>query len=254
MSERKAIVVAISGCSSSGKTTLSRLLRDMFPDAFVLHADDFYRPEAELPLSHGMVDWDCAEALSIPDMIKSLTHIHEQGTFPPFLDSKEDQNEIGPCPVSPSQITSLYSLVHTWSSMHRTPRICIFDGFLLYPDVMAALQPHLDIKIFLRTTKAKALARRAARSGYVTLEGFWEDPPGYVEKIVWPNYVRDHRFLFKDGDVEGEIDKEVAMERGIEYMQGGADEDMEMVLKWAVEALMGKLPNVGGEGVVGVAT
>ena len=68
--------------------------------------------------------------------------------------------------------------------MHRTPRICIFDGFLLYPDVMAALQPHLDIKIFLRTTKAKALARRAARSGYVTLEGFWEDPPGYVEKIV----------------------------------------------------------------------
>lgn len=138
--------------------------------------------------------------------------------------------------------------------MHRTPRICIFDGFLLYPDVMAALQPHLDIKIFLRTTKAKALARRAARSGYVTLEGFWEDPPGYVEKIVWPNYVRDHGFLFKDGDVEGEIDKEVAMERSIEYVKGGADEDMEMVLKWAAEVLMGKLLKVGGEGIVGVAT
>ena len=119
---------------------------------------------------------------------------------------------------------------------------------------MAALQPHLDIKIFLRTTKAKALARRAARSGYVTLEGFWEDPPGYVEKIVWPNYVRDHGFLFKDGDVEGEIDKEVAMERSIEYVKGGADEDMEMVLKWAAEVLMGKLLKVGGEGIVGVAT
>ena len=43
----KAVVVAISGCSSSGKTTLSRLLRDIFPNAFVLHEDDFYRPEAE---------------------------------------------------------------------------------------------------------------------------------------------------------------------------------------------------------------
>jgi hypothetical protein len=29
-----------------------------------------------------MVDWDCAEALSLPDMIKALTYIHEHGTFP----------------------------------------------------------------------------------------------------------------------------------------------------------------------------
>jgi nicotinamide/nicotinate riboside kinase len=44
---RKAVVVGISGCSSSGKTTLSRLLRDIFPNTFVLHEDDFYRPEVE---------------------------------------------------------------------------------------------------------------------------------------------------------------------------------------------------------------
>jgi nicotinamide/nicotinate riboside kinase len=44
---RKAVVVGISGCSSSGKTTLSRLLRDIFPNTFVLHEDDFYLPEAE---------------------------------------------------------------------------------------------------------------------------------------------------------------------------------------------------------------
>jgi nicotinamide/nicotinate riboside kinase len=44
-SARKSIVVGISGCSSSGKTTLSRLLRDIFPNSFVLHEDDFYLPE-----------------------------------------------------------------------------------------------------------------------------------------------------------------------------------------------------------------
>lgn len=43
----KALVIGISGCSSSGKTTLARLLRDIFPNAFILHEDDFYRPEEE---------------------------------------------------------------------------------------------------------------------------------------------------------------------------------------------------------------
>jgi chloramphenicol 3-O-phosphotransferase len=48
---RKAVVVGMSGCSSSGKTTLSRLLRDIFPNTFVLHEDDFYRAEVEYVLS-----------------------------------------------------------------------------------------------------------------------------------------------------------------------------------------------------------
>ena len=115
---------------------------------------------------------------------------------------------------------------------------------------MASLQPHLDIKLFLRTTGAKALARRAARSGYVTLEGFWEDPPGYVEKIVWPNYVRDHAFLFEGRDVEGVVDERVAGERGIEYMKGfgPGEEDMGRVLKWAVGVIMRRLSEMGGEG------
>lgn len=42
-----ALIIAISGCSSSGKTTLARLLRDIFPNTFILHQDDFYKPEEE---------------------------------------------------------------------------------------------------------------------------------------------------------------------------------------------------------------
>lgn len=44
---RKAVVVGLSGASSSGKTTLARLLRDIFPNSFILHEDDFYREEKE---------------------------------------------------------------------------------------------------------------------------------------------------------------------------------------------------------------
>ena len=43
--DRKAVIVGISGCSSSGKTTLARLLRDIFPNTFILHEDDFYKQD-----------------------------------------------------------------------------------------------------------------------------------------------------------------------------------------------------------------
>jgi nicotinamide/nicotinate riboside kinase len=39
------LVVGIGGASSSGKTTLSRLLRDIFPNTFILHEDDFFKED-----------------------------------------------------------------------------------------------------------------------------------------------------------------------------------------------------------------
>ncbi|KAG4435214.1 hypothetical protein IFR05_009290 [Cadophora sp. M221] len=292
---RKAVVVGVSGCSSSGKTTLARLLRDIFPNSFVLHEDDFYRAEIELPTKNGLLDWDCVEALSIPDMVKSLEHIHSEGTFPvssltlsrrsehgvprskqpqeytqnqgqsqreeiltssqPTLDSKEDQNSVGKCPVSDTTIASLKARVKTWTEpgnpghgiltdTQSAVRLCIFDGFLLYSKALAPIQSQMDIKLFLRVSYAKAKARREARSGYVTLEGFWEDPPGYVDKIVWPNYVKDHEWMFEGGDVEGKMKDEIVKETNILTQDGEVDRDMEMTLVWAVEMLMEKLPLV----------
>ena len=48
--DRKAIIVGVSGCSSSGKTTLSHLLADVFPHTRIIHEDDFYKAEAEYVL------------------------------------------------------------------------------------------------------------------------------------------------------------------------------------------------------------
>lgn len=113
---------------------------------------------------------------------------------------------------------------------------------------MAEIQSQLDIKLFLRVSYEKAKARREARSGYVTLEGFWEDPPGYVDKIVWPNYVEDHKWMFEDGDVEGKLNGGVLKEWGIETQAGGEDVDMGVTLEWAVKLLMERLPKVIGGG------
>lgn len=112
---------------------------------------------------------------------------------------------------------------------------------------MAEVQPTMDIKLFLRVSYAKAKARREARSGYVTLEGFWEDPPGYVDKIVWPNYVQDHEWMFEDGDVEGRFGEGVLERTGIRCQEGEVDADMERTLKWAVEILMEMLPSIAAQ-------
>ncbi|KAI1189027.1 nicotinamide riboside kinase 1 [Nemania serpens] len=284
---RKAITVGISGASSSGKTTLARLLRDVFPHTFILHEDDFYRPETELPTKDGLLDWDCAEALNFDDMARALEYIRAEGTFPPFVDSKEDQNTIGKCPVSPSAIQAAKSRVEAWlapgqpghhalfpspscpSSSSSSPptKLCILDGFLLYgpdPPLRRITDELLDVKFLLTVSRARATARREARDGYVTLEGFWADPPGYVDKVVWPNYAASHAWLFEDGDVEKRLRADVLREKDIlalpRVVGGGAqsgdggedggeglDVDMQVVFEWAVDTLMRKLEEIAGK-------
>ncbi|KAK4042320.1 nicotinamide riboside kinase [Parachaetomium inaequale] len=337
MAQTRTVIIGISGCSSSGKTTLARLLRDIFPETFILHEDDFYKPESELPIKHGLADWDCPEAISIPDLEAALTHVRATGTFPvssrvpttspctlsrrsnhgctsftsptplsppltplppssssppstttrstqltktptrnspqPTVNSIEDLNSVGPCPATPQQIASCTATVQTWlapnnpgslifpppsSSTKKKTRICILDGFLLYapqtsspPTPLSRIPPLLDIKLFLQASKAKALHRRGARDGYVHVDGFWTDPPGYVEKIVWPNYVEAHRWLFEGGDVEGgRVDQEVLGREGILVpCVNGEEVEFGGMLEWAVGAVMGELERIClGEG------
>ncbi|CAK7265925.1 ribosylnicotinamide kinase [Sporothrix epigloea] len=254
-SERKAVVVGISGCSSSGKTTLARLLRDIFPNTFILHEDDFYKDDKDIPITvDGLADWDCVGALSLPDMERSIAFIRAHGVLPPDLFSKEDQNSVGECPVSDKTIEAMKVKVQNWlqpgqpghklvaSSSTNHLRICIFDGFLLYSQETRATMEQIDIRLFLQVSHEKATQRREARDGYVTLAGFWQDPPGYVDKIVWPNYANAHKWLFKDGNVEGTPSRVALEDNGIlTQLDKGIDIDMATTLEWAVDTLMQEL-------------
>jgi nicotinamide/nicotinate riboside kinase len=104
----------------------------------------------------------------------------------------------------------------------------------------------------------QAKQRRESRTGYVTIEGFWADPPGYFDKIVWPNYARtaeypslclqpnvwvqvnDHKYLFTDEDVEGDIRPEVDQQRRI-HTPVRLDTSAEETLQWAVDILIKEL-------------
>lgn len=165
--------------------------------------------------------------------------------------SKEDQNSVGKCPVSEAKIDAMKAKVAEWIQPGkpgyvvfnaRKLQLCLFDGFLVYSQEMKGVMELLDIKLFLLVSREKATRRREARDGYVTLEGFWKDPPGYVDKIVWPNYAKEHAWLFEDGDVEGVLDKDVLKKAGISAQLGRElDIDMETTLEWAVDLLMSEL-------------
>jgi nicotinamide/nicotinate riboside kinase len=232
----KALVVGISGPSSSGKTTLARILRDIFPRAFILHEDDFYKTDQEIPLHpvHGIADWDCLGAIDLPAFERALTYIRLHGTSPPEFSSKEDQNSVGKVDIASNLVEDLKWKASKWMFADAPP-VVIIDGFLLYSEDMKQIRDLFDVKLFLKTDHQTAKARREARSGYVTVEGFWQDPPGYVDKIVWPNYVRDHAFLFKDGDVEGQIDGEVLTKLNIHAMPESAHGNMTACLQWAYD-------------------
>ena len=173
-------------------------------------------------------------------MAESLAHISQHGVFPPDHDSKEDRNSVSACPVPNDVIEKQKSKVQAWPGKKalEDKRLCILDGFLMYPESMSQIQPYLSLKLFVRTTHARCKQRREARDGYATVEGWWVDPPGYVDKIVWPNYVQDHGFMFEYGDVEGHYKREVLDKEGIETIQEEKEGDMVEMLKWVVDEVM----------------
>ncbi|KAG9921775.1 hypothetical protein KCV02_g11029, partial [Aureobasidium melanogenum] len=92
----KAVLIGVSGVSSSGKTTLARLLRDIIPNTFILHEDDFYKTDQEIPVNKdGLQDWDCLESLDLDSLDKALDFIKTHGYLPSNLESKEDKNAVG---------------------------------------------------------------------------------------------------------------------------------------------------------------
>ena len=230
------IIVGISGVSSCGKTTLARLLRDILPNSYIIHQDDFYWPDSQIPTKDGIQDWDCVEAFDVAKLAASLRYIKQHGSPPPDLESKEDQNSIGSCDVDSHTIEALKVRAND-AAMPNHSRIVFMDGILLYPETMAEVRNLLDVRLFLRTNHATAKARREARTGYVTIEGFWEDPPGYVDKIVWPNYASEHSFLFQGGNVEGSYNRSTCANVGILPAPEGSQENMTAVLQWAFDAV-----------------
>ncbi|KAK7206178.1 nicotinamide riboside kinase 1 [Myxozyma melibiosi] len=233
MTSETPILIGLSGPSSSGKSTLSRLLVQLFPHSFILHEDDFYKPESEIPVVNGVENWDCPEAIDFESLKRALAYIKENAKLPDDVPYKEDKNDLGTPPVTPDEATSIKEAVIGPDSILEKRLFCLVDGFLLYND--REVTAELDVRLLLRAPFEKLKERREARNGYATLEGFWVDPPGYFEDVVWPGYVKAHKGLFEDGHVDGNLTED-SIRQGIKAASS-LDMHMKDLLAWALKEI-----------------
>jgi len=149
----QTLLIGISGVSSSGKTTLSRLLRDIFPNTFVLHEDDYYWSDNQIPFKNGVQDWDCIESIDVVGLQKSLAYIKQHGSTPTDLVSKEDQNSVGETKVDEQVVRRWKERMQKRMQKENMDdlKIAIVDGFLLFSQNMEEVWKQMDVRLFLRT-------------------------------------------------------------------------------------------------------
>ncbi|KAI9367252.1 P-loop containing nucleoside triphosphate hydrolase protein [Aspergillus egyptiacus] len=325
----KTSIIALSGPSSSGKTTLARLLQRIFSNqpqkqensghqlsTFIIHEDDFYHPDDKIPYTvtksgAPIQDWDCLDALDIKFLSSSLRYVHEHGHLPPRLRSKEDLNDVSPDSGVPEELVvelrgkvseRLRAAIDEREMENKGGEreagwtLALLEGFLLYAPPATEKEGHghglrtvhdqIDVRLFLPAPYDLVKERREKRSGYVTIgpaptpdmpqrsssssasvqeegeevdlqgeddrppQNFWTDPPGYVDDIVWPRYVRDHAWLLLPEDDEAgqlasvddtdELIRRVGQgvklrtDAGVTVAPGQGTLPMADLLKWAV--------------------
>lgn len=77
---KKSFVIGVAGASGSGKSTFTDCLKNFLSDyrVEVIHMDDYYKPESELPVMRGIsdgkeyTDYNCPEALLLDKIYNDL--------------------------------------------------------------------------------------------------------------------------------------------------------------------------------------
>ncbi|CAK9819045.1 Nicotinamide riboside kinase 1 [Anthophora quadrimaculata] len=167
MSSKKWFVLGISGATCSGKTSLANRLHKELENSIVIHQDNYFLP--------------------IDD--PRHTKIEELNHFNWELTSSVDMDRMH------SDILKLIESTPDENSCSDTinKNILILDGFLLFK--CKVISDLCDCKYFLTLTKDQCWERRKGRVYNPP------DVPGYFEKVVWPEYLKNIDELTKDKDL-----------------------------------------------------
>lgn len=201
----------------------------MFPNSVIVYQDDFYLSDSDIPVaSNGLQDWDCPEAFDFEYMRQVLEHVKDHGQLPEKFKSLEETQTLGPTSADEEDIERIRSSL----AGNIKQRIILVDGIMLFHK-SSPLLDLFDVKLMLRAPYAKLKERREAREGYATLEGFWTDPPGYFDQIVWPGYVKNHNHLFINNNVEEQLCSQFSALNTPQDMNWPPHK----VLQWAVDLI-----------------
>ncbi|QRW11898.1 nicotinamide riboside kinase [Ceratobasidium sp. AG-Ba] len=208
--ETRVVLIGIGGASSAGKSTLATQLCAMIPGCMILRQDDFWTPIDETPM-HPVANLrdleDPPTAIDWPAFREAFKRFRSNR---PFDDSHSKSSDTSTPSLNFSGKIANSSLKE-WRSrfkrlqqeqMQRGIKIewRLVEGFLLYyePEIMKSL----DLSIFLRSP-GHVLQRRRQGRKYIHSDGTIHiDPPEQWDLISYPAYIRGHKHLFRDGNVE----------------------------------------------------
>ncbi|KAJ2080732.1 ribosylnicotinamide kinase [Coemansia sp. RSA 988] len=215
------IVFGLSGPSCAGKTTIALNLVKLFPKTVVIHQDDFYKPDNQIPFNKevGAQDWDCPDAFDMEKLINTIRAM--RGRLGKHSDIANKDVDIideqlhyasqwanPPADIDSAVSSDELESMRQWilknlgiKAVDDTPfSVILLDGILLFHDRIddcAYPGSECDVGLFLIAQHHTLKQRREARTEYATKEGAWEDPPGYFDAIVWPNFVKYHSAIIK---------------------------------------------------------
>lgn len=225
----KLVLVGIGGPSSSGKTTVAKALHSLYPASTLVHLDDFYFPDEQIPVhpEKGVQNWDCAEAIDWSKFKQYIESVRRSNGASLPMESLEMDALLK---LSAQETQKLSDLARGQISASEYHFVFV-DGFMIFhSDEITRL---FDVKLFFRAPYEVLKARREARLGYNTVEGFWVDPPHYFDDIVWPEFVESHRRLFVGQDVGKSLSGNARSEGLADIVNGNETTLMDLIV-WAM--------------------
>ena len=140
-----AIIIGIAGGTGSGKTTLTRHLKDHFgPDVTVVGHDSYYkRQEGKTYEERALQNYDHPDAFDTDLLIRHLRELKAGRSIQCPVYSYVDHNRT-------DQTTEIFPT-----------KVLIVEGILIFQDPV--LREMFDIKIFVETDADERILRRALR-------------------------------------------------------------------------------------------
>ena len=140
-----AIIIGIAGGTGSGKTTLTRHLKEHFgPDVTVIGHDSYYkRQEGKTYEQRALQNYDHPDAFDTDLLIQHLRELKEGRSIQCPVYSYVDHNRT-------DQTTEIFPT-----------KVLIVEGILIFQDPV--LREMFDIKIFVETDADERILRRALR-------------------------------------------------------------------------------------------
>lgn len=229
---RSVLLVAVGGPLLLGKTTAANALHGLLEHSQVVHLDDFYRPDADIPVdADGRQNWDCAGAIDFEKFTNYIASVRMGAPIP--VASLEPDSDLR---LSQEEEKSLRDVVAAHHAVLEDARIVLVDGFMLFHDPQVA--GLFDVRLFFHSSFETLLARRNARKGYETQDGFWVDPPGYFSEFVWPAYAESHSYLFKKNDVNGVLNTYAREQLQIADLRNDDSTGLGAMVRWALDAVL----------------